>query len=45
MVGGRGPFDLDLVAVTTADADAVRYRKGWLLRTLVMWVVVPAFDP
>ncbi len=35
--------DLDLVAVTTADVDAVAYPKGQLLRTLVMWLVLPAF--
>ncbi len=35
--------ELDLVVVTTADVDAVKHPKGQLLRTLVMWVVVPAF--
>ena len=37
--------DLDLVAVTMADADAVAQPKGTLLRRLVMDTVVPAFTP
>lgn len=35
--------DLDLVAVTTADVDAVKHPKGQLIPALVMWVVMPAF--
>lgn len=36
--------ELDVVAVTTADAEVFRHPKGQLLRTLVMWVVLPALS-